>query len=116
VPSQAAGTAASINVTVNDTVDLQAAHKKGFHTGLTLGSSGSLIPDDYTYTASYANGSAEPYQTSYKQGIVTAIGSGVQAPAGATPTTPADAFHRVILDLTTQFVQDLQSKGIVAER
>lgn len=116
VPSRAPDTAATITVTVNDTVDLQAAHKKGFHAGLTLGNSGAMIPDNYTYTAAYANSTGEPYQASYKQDILTAIGSNVQLPAGARPTTPSDAFHRVILDMTTQFVQDLQTKGLVAER
>ncbi|SFK23005.1 hypothetical protein [Rhodanobacter glycinis] len=115
-PSQDPATAASITVTVNDTVDLQAAHKKGFHAGLTLGSSGTVIPDNYTYTASYANSAGEPYQASYKQDILTAIGSNVQVPVGVKATTPGDAFHRVILDMTTQFVQDLQTKGLVAER
>jgi len=115
-PSQDPNTTATLNVTVNDTVDLQAAHKKGFHAGLTLGSSGAMIPDNYTYTAAYANGAAEPYQASYQQGILTAIGSNVQVPAGVQPTTPGDAFHHVILDMTTQFVQDLQTKGLVAAR
>ena len=115
-PSQDPATAATITVTVNDTVDLQAAHKKGFHAGLTLGNAGTMIPDDYTYTAAYANSTGEPYEASYKQGILTAIGSNVQPPVGARPTTPADAFHHVILDMTTQFVQDLQTKGLVAER
>lgn len=114
-PSSDPAAAAAITVTVNDTVDLAAAHKKGVHIGLTLGSSGALIPDDYTYTASYSSGGA-PYQATYKQGILTAIGDNVQVPAGAAATTPADAFHHIILDMTTQFVQDLQGKGLVAER
>jgi hypothetical protein len=116
VPSTDPATAATITVTVNDTVDLQAAHKKGVHAGLTLGSSGALIPDDYAYTAVYAGNGGAPYQATYKQGILTAVGDNVQAPTGAQPTTPADAFHQVILDMTTQFVRDLQSKGMVAER
>jgi hypothetical protein len=115
-PSSDPGTAATITVVVNDTVDLQAAHKKGVHAGLTLGSSGALIPDDYAYSATFANGAGEPYQATYQQGILTAIGNNVQVPAGAAPTTPADAFHHVILDMTTQFVQDLQTRGMVAER
>jgi hypothetical protein len=115
-PSSDPGTAATITVVVNDTVDLQAAHKKGFHAGLTLGSSGALIPDEYAYSATFANGTGEPYQATYQQGIVTAIGNNVQVPAGAAPTTPVDAFHHVIMDMTTRFVQDLQSKGVVAGR
>lgn len=111
-PSGDPGTAAAITVTVNDTVDLKSAHKKGVHAGLTLGSSGALVPDSYTYNASYASGREAPYRASYRHAILTAVGNNVAAPAEATPTTPADAFHRVIAGMTLRFVRDLQAQGL----
>lgn len=105
--------AASIEVTANDASDLQDAHHRGFHAGLTLGSAGSSIDDNYDFSFAYRDGSGMNYQATYKHVIHTTIGNNVSGPAGATPTTPADAFRQVVDDVTMNFVWDLQSQGRV---
>lgn len=111
VPTEDSTAAASIEVTANDTSDLQDAHHRGFHTGLTFGSKGSTIDDGYDFTFVYRDANGTDYQASYKHLIHTTIGNNVVAPAGAAATSPADAFHKVVEDVTMNFVWDLQSQG-----
>ena len=106
--------AAVITVTANDTSDLEDAHRRGFHTGFTLGSSGSMVDDQYSFTIVYRQPTGNDYQAVYKHAIHTTLGNNINGPAGATPTTSADAFHQVVGDVVLNFIRDLQSKGMLA--
>jgi hypothetical protein len=110
--AEADPSAALINVVVNDSSNLEDAHHRGFHTGFTLGSSGSMIDDDYEFTVTYHRAAEAPFQTVYKHAIHTTFGE-INGPAGGTPTTTADAFHQVVTDVVLNFVRDLQSKGLL---
>lgn len=110
-PATGPTTTASIEVTANDVSDLQDAHHRGFHTGMTFGSSGSKVDDTYDFTFAYRDASGLDYQASYKHVIHTVVGNNVNDPVGAEATTPADAFRKVVDDVTMNFVWDLQSQG-----
>lgn len=110
--TEADASAAALNVVVNDSSNLEDAHHRGFHTGFTLGSSGSMIDDDYEFTVSYRNATGGDYQAVYKHAIHTTFGE-INGPAGGTPTTTADAFHQVVADVVMNFVRDLQNKGLL---
>lgn len=112
-PTTDPSTAATIEVTANDASDLQDAHRRGFHAGLTFGSAGSSIDDNYDFTIAYRDGSGVDYQAVYRQVIHTTVGNHVNGPDGAMPTTPDDAFRQVVDDVTMNFVWDLQSQGRV---
>lgn len=114
VPTADAHAAAVITVTANDTSDLDDAHRRGFHTGFTLGSSGSMIDDNYDFTIAYRQSGGHDYQALYKHAIHTAFGE-INGPTGVTPTTLADAFHQVVGDVVLNFIQDLQHKGLLAQ-
>jgi hypothetical protein len=101
-----------IEVTANDSSDLASARHRGYHTGLTLGSSGSLIDDDYDFTVAYRDMHGADYQAVYRHATHTAIGNHVSGPAGVAPTTPEDAFHQVVNDVVMNFVWDLQSRNL----
>lgn len=112
-PTSDANAVAIIHVTANDMTDLKDAHKKGVHYGLTFGTSGIEVNDDYEFTVTYRNGTRGDYNSVYKHAIHSTIGD-VGAPAGVTPTTTADAFSHVVQDVMLNFTQEAQSKGLTA--
>jgi hypothetical protein len=101
-----------ITVKANNIADLAAARAKGFKTGLTFGGAGSMVDDNYEFACTFKSGTAEK-TLSYQHAIHTAIGHTNDAPAGLTPTTPADAFGRVVEDVVLNFVKDLQDAGAI---
>ena len=113
-PATGTNAAAQITVTANDSSDLEDARHRGFHTGLTLGSTGSMIDDNYEFTMAYRHPGGTAYQAIYKHAIHTTFGK-INGPAGATPTTTADAFHHVVGDVVMNFVWDLQSQGLIGK-
>lgn len=113
-PTTDANATARITVTANDSSDLEDARHRGFHTGLTLGSTGSMIDDNYEFTIVYHHAGGNDYQAIYKHAIHTTLGK-INGPVGATPTTTVDAFHRVVSDVVMNFVWDLQSQGLIGK-
>jgi hypothetical protein len=113
VPTTDANVSAVISVTANDISDLADAHHRGFHTGLTFGSSGTVIDDSYEFTITYRQASGSDYKAIYKHAIHTTVGNNVSGPAGVTPMTTTDAFHQVVNDVTMNFIWDLQSQGLI---
>lgn len=113
VPTADPATLAVIEVTANDVSNLKDAHDRGFHTGLTFGSTGSRIDDDYAFTFNYRDAVGTDYQAVYKQAIHTTIGNDIEGPSGVAGTTPADAFRQIVDDASMNFVSDLQAQGRV---
>ena len=105
------GVNAQITIVGNDIYDASGAFSKGFGTGLTFGAVGNVVSDNYEFTFAYRNGS-DNYQNTYRHAILTTVGNAA-APVAAPPTTPADASHQVIQDVTLNFVDDLQKKGLL---
>ena len=104
---------ASLSVTANNLADLGAARAKGFGTGLTFGAAGSMVDDNYEFSFSYQGAAGTHFESSYKHAMHSTVGH-ASGPAGLTPTTPADAFAQIVRDVTLNFVQDLQDKGLLA--
>lgn len=111
-PTVDANAAALITVTANDISNLDDAHHRGFHTGLTFGNTGMMVADNYDFTITFHQAGHNDYQAVYKHAIHTTVGK-ISGPAGITPTTPADAFHQVVGDVVMNFVWDLQSQGLI---
>lgn len=105
---------ASITVTANDIADLAEARAKGFGTGLTFGAAGSVVPDNYEFSYTYNDGGKGHYEAVFRHAIYTTVGH-ASAPVKSEPTTPADAFNHVVQDVTLNFLQDMQDKGIVGQ-
>lgn len=104
----------TIEVTGNNIADLAAARAKGFKTGFTFGGAGSVVDDNYEFTCIYKEAGGDQ-KFSYQHALHTTVGH-AQAPAGMTPTTPADAFGRVVEDVILNFVKDLQDSGVVPQK
>ncbi|KRE89119.1 hypothetical protein ASG87_06160 [Frateuria sp. Soil773] len=111
VPAVDAG--ATLDVTANDTTDLKDAHAKGVHYGLTLGSSGIAVDDDYEFTIVYRSGAGGDHRSIYRHAIHSTIGD-ISGPAGAQPTTTAQAFRSVVEDVVLDFTRDAQAAGLTA--
>lgn len=111
-PTSDASVSVSLGVTANNIADLAAARAKGFGTGLTFGAAGSMVDDNYEFKFSFHNGANQETEAVYQHAIHTAIGN-TNGPAGATPTTLAAAFGRVVEDVVLNFVKELQDKGLV---
>lgn len=105
--------ATTIAVTANNFGDMAAARAKGFGTGLTFGAAGSTIDDNYEFSFAYQGAAGTGYESSYKHVMHSTVGH-ASGPAGLTPTTPADAFAQIVRDVTLNFVQELQDKGLLA--
>jgi len=114
-PTDAQDAPAAITVTGNNIADVSGAAAKGFGTGLTFGAAGSMVDDNYEFTFAYSGNNNSSYRAVYKHAIHTAIGH-KSGPAGLTPTTPADAFNHVVQDVTLNFIQDLQDKGVIPKQ
>ena len=108
------GVNAQITIVGNDIYDASGAFSKGFGTGLTFGAVGNVVADNYEFTFAYRNGS-NSYQNVYRHAILTTVGH-ASAPVAAPPTTSADASHQVIQDVTLNFIDDLQKKGLLDSR
>jgi hypothetical protein len=107
-PSTAAETKASFQVRANNIADLAAARMKGFGTGLSLGAAGSTIDDNYEFEFTYvAAGKTQTHK--YLHTIHSTVGN-AKPPAGIVATTPADAFSRVVEDVTLNFINDIRKE------
>jgi len=104
-PTTDANVSVTLDVTANNIADLAAAGIKGFGTGLTYGAAGSVVNDNYEFSFTLRNGTKQQIQTVYQHAIHTTIGNAAD-PAGVTPTTPADAFGRVVEDVVLNFVKE----------
>lgn len=104
---------ATLSVTANNLADLAAARAKGFGTGLTFGAAGSMVDDNYEFSFAYQGSGGTHYESTYKHAMHSTIGH-AGGPAGLAPTTPADAFAQIVRDVTLNFVQELQDKGLLA--
>lgn len=104
----------TLSVTANNLADLAAARAKGFGTGLTFGAAGSMVDDNYEFSFAYQGTAGTHFESSYKHAMHSTVGH-ASGPAGRTPTTPADAFAQIVRDVTLNFVQDLQDKGLLAK-
>jgi hypothetical protein len=102
----------SIRVIANNIADMAAARAKGFGTGLTFGAAGTMVDDNYEFLCTYESNSHPPQQVAYQHAIHTAIGN-KKGPPGLAPTTPADAFSRVVEDVILNFVAELQGRGVI---
>ena len=107
------GAPATITVVGNDIGDTGTAFAKGFKTGLTFGAAGSVVNDNYEFTFDYRKGS-QSYHGVYRHTIYTTVGN-AQPPVSSMPTTLTDAIHQVVQDVTLNFVNDLQQKGMLAQ-
>lgn len=103
---------ATITVTGDDMDDAHAAHSAGFAAGVSLGSSGSVVQDNYVFTFKYTDGKHD-YQNQYKHLVYSTVGS-ARPPVSGTPLTASGATRQVIQDVTLNFVQDMQQKGLLA--
>lgn len=64
------------------------------------------------FTFKYDDGKHD-YQNEYKHLVYSTVGN-ARAPVSGTPLTPSGAMQQVIRDVTLNFVQDLQQKGLLA--
>ena len=109
----AAGANYSIRVIVNNVGDVSGAAAKGFATGLTLGAAGSLVTDYYEATIELVDADGNPHSGSYKHALHTTIGN-KRAPFNMQPTTPADAFGRVVEQTVLNFIKEMQEQGLLS--
>jgi hypothetical protein len=110
VPTTDTNASVTISVTANNIADIAAARAKGFGTGLTFGAAGTMVDDNYEFHFSFRDGTNHEHMAVYLHAIHTAIGN-THTPPGQTPTTPADAFGRVVEDVVLNFVKELQDAG-----
>jgi hypothetical protein len=105
---------AVITVVADDRDDAHAAHSAGFAAGISLGSNSSVVDDNYVFTFKYDDGTHQ-FQNDYKHLVYSTVGS-AKPPVSGTPLTASEATRQVIQDVTLNFVQDLEQKGIFAQR
>ncbi|MFT3776111.1 MAG: hypothetical protein QM820_63010 [Minicystis sp.] len=109
-PGGGAGAPARLRVVANNIADLADARSKGIGTGLTFGAAGSTVSDNYEFTFEYTRADGTAVKTTYQHVIHSVVGNG-DGPEGMTPTTLADAFGRVVEDVTLNFLADMQAGG-----
>lgn len=114
-PTTEPNTLVTISVTGNNIADLAAARKKGFKTGLTFGGAGSMVDDNYEFLCVYNDGSGKEQKYTYQHAIHTWVGR-KKPQTDLEPTTPTDAFSRVVEDVILNFIKDLQDEGLVPKQ
>jgi hypothetical protein len=114
-PTTEPNTLITISVTGNNIADMAAARKKGFKTGLTFGGAGSMVDDNYEFLCVYNDGSGKEQKYTYQHAIHTWLGR-KKPQTDLEPTTPANAFSRVVEDIILNFIKDLQDAGLVPKQ
>jgi len=109
------GSDATLKVVVNNIADLAAAAAKGVGTGLTFGASGSSVIDAYEIHISLVVNGKE-VDSSYQHALHSTVGNADAPFANVTPTTPADAFGKIIEEVVVKFVKDMQTQNILVLR
>jgi hypothetical protein len=104
-PGGGAGAPARLHVVANNLADVGAAAAKGFGTGLTLGAVGSRVDDNYEFSFDYTPPRGSAVRATYRHVIHSVVGN-ADGPPGLAPTTFADAFARVVEDVTLNFLED----------
>ena len=101
-----------IKVTCNNIADLDAAKKKGFGAGLSLGLAGTTVSDLYEVKIELVNKDGV-IKKSFEHAIHTTIGNKEAPFEGAQPLSLPEAFGGVIEDVVIQFIIDLQKQNIL---
>jgi hypothetical protein len=101
----------SLMVVMNNIGDTAKAGGEGAVTGLTLGLAGSLVTDEYLFSATYVPFSKEPVKREYRHAIHTTIGVR-EGPPGLQPMSLDDAVDKLVEDLVLSLLRDLR-KGEV---
>ena len=109
------GSDATLKVVVNNIADLVAAAAKGAGTGLTFGAAGSSVTDAYDIRISLIVNGKET-DSSYQHALHTTVGNADAPFPSVTPTTPADAFGKLVEQVVIKFVNDMQSKDLLVLR
>lgn len=101
----------TIKVVVNNVADLGDAAASGFVTGLTFGAAGSVATDRYEATVSYTDKNGQPKTKKYLHALHTTLGNADAPVAGVAPLPLNDAFGKVIEQVLTNFIADMQREG-----
>lgn len=97
----------SLVVVMNNIGDTAKAGEEGAVTGLTLGLAGSLVTDEYIFSATYVPLRKEPVRREYRHAIHTTIGVR-EGPPGLQPMSLDDAVDKLVEDLVLNLLRDLR--------
>ena len=101
-----------VEIVMNNTFNLGGAYAAGFFSGLTLGTVGTKITDQYLITAKFRNVTGETSDKEYRYGITSTSGlihggvSGVEAKSSVE-----DAFRATLEQFILFWLKDLQQQG-----
>lgn len=94
-------------VVMHNIGDTAKAGRQGAITGLTFGLAGSLVTDEYVFTATYVPVGKEPVKREYRHAIHTTVGA-KDGPPGLQPMSLDEAFDKLIENLVLNLLQDLR--------
>jgi hypothetical protein len=99
----------SLVVVMDNIGDSAKAGGEGAVTGLTLGLAGSLVTDEYIFSATFVPLGKESVRREYRHAIHTTIGVR-EGPPGLQPMSLEAAIDKLVEDLVLSLLRDL-SKG-----
>ena len=111
--ADAAASAGTIQVTVNNIADVGGAAAKGFGTGLTFGLVGSTVMDAYELSMTITANGKTVTRSAIKDSFYTAIGNAT-LPPNVELVPPNVAFGRVLERMLLKALIDMQKTGELA--
>ena len=94
-------------VVMNNIGDTAKAGGEGAVTGLTLGLAGSLVTDEYIFSATFVPLGKESVKREYRHAIHTTIGAR-EGPPGLQPMSLEAAIDKLVEDLVLSLLRDLR--------
>lgn len=97
----------TLEITVNNLVDIWAARKAGAFAALRLGIRGQNVDDDYQFICQFTDSAGNTSRSTYRDEIHTSAGE-VERLTGQQAFSPEAAFGQVVEDVVLTCIRHLQ--------